>query len=393
MNWTGCWPNGRRSRKPHRNRCHPRCRLRSHTCRPPPRTRRRRRLRPALATAARPSHRPAAATDPAAIRTAGAAAAARRELDRQGPRRRRCRGHAHRRRAAPRARRAGRHPAAGNPRRRGRRAGRGARRRRGSAVRPSGRPSRRDRLGRNRRGRGVYRRHRGHDDLRLGVRARRPGDRGGDRRRRAHLGSVLGLSAPRPAGTGAADRAGADRHRWHHDAPDRIHARHLGRIPARPARQGLDLAARRENHRLDLSAARRVGRGPLRRRQRRVAGRCLRHRSRPGHRRRAAPAAVDRQPGRDGAADHGRPSARTVSLGGTRAHGRRLDGRRSGRGAARDRARRGPPARSHQDRPADLVGHLGGVGPDRGDGCLRRRGRCAGPAGDGRRDCHCGASR
>ena len=94
---------------------------------------------------------------------------------------------------------------------------------------------------------------------------------------------------------------------------------HLGRVAARPARQGLDLAARRENHRLDLSAARCVGRGPLRRRQRRVAGRCLRHRSRAGHRRRADPAAVDRQPGRDGAADRGRRAAGAVRLGGTRA--------------------------------------------------------------------------
>ena len=73
-----------------------------------------------------------------------------------------------------------------------------------------------------------------------------------------------------------------------------------------------------QNHRLDLSAARRARRGPLRRRQRRVAGRRLRHRGRAGHRRRADPAAVDRQPGRDGAADRGRPAARTVSLGGTR---------------------------------------------------------------------------
>ena len=58
------------------------------------------------------------------------------------------------------------------------------------------------------------------------------------------LGSALGLAAPRPARAGAADRARADRHRRHHDAVDRVHARHLGRVAARPARQGLDLAAR-----------------------------------------------------------------------------------------------------------------------------------------------------
>ena len=117
-------------------------------------------------------------------------------------------------------------------------------------------------LGRDRCRRGVHGRHRGHDDLPLGVRPRRPGDRRGDRWRRPDPGSALGLAAPRPAGAGAADRARADRHRRHHDAVDRVHARHLGRIAARPARQGLDLAARRPDHRTDVSAADRVGRGP-----------------------------------------------------------------------------------------------------------------------------------
>ncbi len=61
--------------------------------------------------------------------------------------------------------------------------------------------------------------------------------------------------APRPAGAGAADRARADRHRRHHDAVDRVHACHLGRIAARAARQGLDLAARGPNHGADVPAA------------------------------------------------------------------------------------------------------------------------------------------
>ena len=228
---------------------------------------------------------------------AGAAATARRELDRQGPRRRRRRGHAHRRRTSAGARRTGRHPAAGNPRRRRRVAGRCTRWRRGSALCPPRRAGRRDRLGRDRCRRGVHRRHRGHDYLPLGVRPRRPGDRGGDRWRRPDFGSALGLAAPRPAGAIAADRARADRHRRHHAAPDRIHARHLGRIAARPARQGLDLAAHRQDHRLDLSAVGGARRRPLRRRQRGLAGRCVRHRGRAGHRQRADSAARRRATG------------------------------------------------------------------------------------------------
>ena len=142
--------------------------------------------------------------------------------------------------------------------------------------------------------RGVHGRHRDHDDLRLGVRTRRAGARRGDRRRWPHPGQALGLPAPRPARAGAADRPRPDRRRRHHDAVDRVHARHLGRVAARSARQGLDLAACGADHGADVSAVDRIGRGPCRRHQRRLAGRRLRDRRRARHGGRTGAAAVDR---------------------------------------------------------------------------------------------------
>ena len=123
---------------------------------------------PAAPYGRRPHHMATATTatgDPAAT-AQGAAAAARRELDRQGPRRRRRRGHADRRRAAPRARRPGRHPAARKsvsaqalcwP-------GRSSASRSGCIARPGGRVGAIALAATGDR-RGVYERHRGHHDL------------------------------------------------------------------------------------------------------------------------------------------------------------------------------------------------------------------------------------
>ena len=52
----------------------------------------------------------------------------------------------------------------------------------------------------------------------------RAGHRRGHRRRRFDPGQALGFAASRPAGAGAADRAGAGRHRRHHAAARRFHA-------------------------------------------------------------------------------------------------------------------------------------------------------------------------
>ncbi len=254
--------------------------------------------------------RPAAAVLPTAIGAESAPTPARRKLDRQGSRSRRCCGHAHRSRAAARARRAGGHSPSRNPCRRRGVARRRARRRRDPAERSPRRTGRRHRAGRHRHRRGLHGRHRRHDDLRLGARTRRPGDRRRDRWRRPHAGAPLGLPAPRPPRAGPADRACADRHRRHHDAADRVHARDLRRIAAGSARQGLGLAARRPHHRTDLPAVDRVGRGPHRRRQRRLAGRWLRDRGGARHRRRTRPAAVDAEPGGDGAVDDRRGVSR-----------------------------------------------------------------------------------
>jgi len=60
------------------------------------------------------------------------------------------------------------------------------------------------------------------------------------------------------------------------------------------------------------------------------------------HGRRAGPAAVDRQPDRDGAADRRRHAPGAVRIRRVAGYGRCPDGRRAGRCATCDRARRGP---------------------------------------------------
>ena len=94
--------------------------------------------------------RPAAAVLPTACGAEGAPTPARRKLDRQGSRSRRCCGHAHRSRAAARARCAGGHSPSRNPCRRRGVARRRARRRRDPAERSARRTGRRHRAGRHR---------------------------------------------------------------------------------------------------------------------------------------------------------------------------------------------------------------------------------------------------
>ena len=201
-------------------------------------------------TAPHPHHRvPHAAAAPPAE------GAARRGLDRQAAGRRRCGGHADRRRAAAGAGRAGRHPAPGVPGGCRRRAGRGSGGGGMLAEQPARRPGRRDRAGRDRCRRGLHGRHRGHHDLRLGGRAGRADPRRRHRRRRADPGPPLGFRASRAAGAGAADRAGAGRHRRHHAAARRLHAGVVRRVGAGATGQGLDLAALRAHRGQQVSAA------------------------------------------------------------------------------------------------------------------------------------------
>ena len=286
----------------------------------------------------------AASAGGAASSAFGTAPPSGRGLDRQGARRRRRRGHAHRCRAAAGAGRAGRHSAPRDPRRCGR-WWRSPGRHRCWLYRATGWTSRCDRPGRHRRRGGLHGRHRRHHDLRLGLRARRPGDRRGHRWRRPDPGPTLGFRASRAAGAGAADRPGAGRHRRHHPAARRVHAGAVGGRTARAARQGLDLAARRPDGGRHVSAAGRAGRFGFRFRRRPVARRGVRHRRGARDRRRADPAAANPQPGRDGAADGGGCAAGAVRVAGRRPGDRRPDGRRAGRGPARDRVPRRSVAR------------------------------------------------
>ena len=190
-----------------------------------------------------------------------AAAGTLRGLDRQGARRRRRRGHPDRRRAAAGARRPGRHSASGNPRRRRRVAGRGAGGRgRWLYARPGGRVG------------AIALAATGIAAAYMDVIAVTtiydwvPAPVG------LAIAAVIGgggltlarrwdSRAPWPAGAGAADRTGAGRHRRHHAAASRLHAGAVRRVPARPTRQGLDLAACRPHRGPHASVARGAGRG------------------------------------------------------------------------------------------------------------------------------------
>ncbi len=196
------------------------------------------------------------------------------------------------------------------------------------------------------------------------------------------------------SGAGSADRAGTRGRRWHHAAARRLHVGARRRIATGAIGQGLDLAALRPHCGQYVSAAHRSACAEFQRRARRVAGCRVRHRGGTGDRRCADPAALDLQPGADGAGDRRRCTARALCGTGRRPRGGRADGGRPRRDDARDRAHRRSLARGRQDGAAHLVGVVGDLRDDRRGGRIRRRRRGPGAAGNGdRRGRRCASAR